>query len=131
MTTTATTTTATTTSIGAALIERLMAGDSTGATALLSPAAQFRAITPRKFIELSGNADIIATLNNWFRAGWREGLESFEDGSVEGRQRMRYRVRWSDDYGQRFVFEQQVYYEADGSGITWLELMCSGYMPLS
>ncbi|MDP1794752.1 MAG: hypothetical protein Q8K63_11530 [Acidimicrobiales bacterium] len=126
-----TTTAPTTTTIGAALIDRLMAGDGSSAAALLAPNAQFRAITPRKFIEQSGPEAIVATFNNWFRAGWREDLETFEDGAVEGRERMRYRVRWSDDYGQRFVFEQQVYYEADGSGITWIELMCSGHMPLA
>lgn len=128
---TATATTTTTTSIGEAFIDRLMVGDARSATALLAPAAQFRAVTPRKFIEQTGPDAIVATFNNWFKAGWREGLESFEDGAVEGRDRMRYRVRWSNEYGQRFVFEQHVYYEADDRGITWIELMCSGHMPLS
>lgn len=120
-----------TTTYGETLIDRLMAGDSDGALAVLSPDATFRGITPRKFIEATGRDEIVATFNNWFRAGWREGLESFEDGAVEGRDRMRYRVRWSDAYAQRFVFEQQVYYEADDTGITWLELMCSGHMQLA
>lgn len=121
---------AVTTTIGEAFIDRLMAGDETAARALLSPEATFRAITPRKVIEVAGRDDILAAFRNWFCAGWRDGLELCDSGTVEGRNRMRYRVSWSDAYAQRFVFEQQAYYDADGSGITWLELACSGHMSI-
>jgi hypothetical protein len=121
----------TSTTLGHALLDRLMAADWDGAGALLSADVQFRAITPRKFFELESRSDVIAAFRNWFLAGWRDGVDGVEDGAVEGRARLRYRVRWTDAYGQPFVFEQQVYYEADDSGITWIELMCSGHIPVT
>lgn len=123
-----TTTRPTDTTMGRALVDRLMAGDFDGAGALLSPDITFRAVTPRKFLEFGSRDDVVAAFKNWFKAGWREGLEGFEDGECENRLRMRYRVLWSDEYSERFAFEQHVYYECDDSGITWLELMCSGHL---
>lgn len=128
MTTIMETPAAATHTIGEALVDRLMAGDASGAAALLSPDVQFRAVTPKKFFELAGRDDVMAAFDRWFRAGWREALESFAADAVGPRQHMTYRVRWSDEYCRRFVFEQHVYYEADGSGITWVELLCSGHI---
>ncbi len=120
----------TTTSVGHALIEELMAGDWDAAASLLSPDVQFRAVTPGNFFELAGRSDVLAQLRRWFTQGWRDSLDGFEDGAVEGRTGMRYQVRWSDEYSRRFVFEQQVYYEVDARGVTWIELMCSGHVPV-
>lgn len=125
------TATLTETTIGHDLLTRLMAGDAKGAKALLAPNVHFRGVTPGRFIEFNDNEAAVEMFNKWFKAGWREAIESFEDGECYGRRSMTYRVRWSDEYYQRFVFEQHVYYEADGSGITWLELICSGHRPIS
>lgn len=125
------TATLTATSIGHDLITRLMAGDSNGAADLLAPNVHVRGVTPGRFLDIADRDSAIKAFNNWFKAGWREGLECFENGETYGRTSMTYRVRWSDAYGQRFVFEQHVYYETNDEGISWLELMCSGHRPVS
>jgi hypothetical protein len=32
---------------------------------------------------------------------------------------------------KEYVVEQQAYYESDGSHITWIRMLCSGYRPES
>ena len=119
----------TTTSLGNALVDRLMAQDWDGAGALLSPTVEFRGLTPKKVFELDNRDDVISQYRRWFEAGTLDRMDGFEDGAIEQRLRMRYRVYWTNAESEPYSFEQTVYYEADEGGITWIELMCSGHIP--
>ena len=119
-----------TTTAGEEFIRKIMRGDSNGAAALLAPDVHLRGVTPRRLIELNDRDAAMAMFDLWFGQGWRDGLDGFSDTEVLGRRAMTYRVRWSNAYGQRFAFEQHVYYETTDNGITWIELVCSGHRPL-
>ena len=105
-----------------------MAADWDAAARLLAPEVEFRGLTPKKFFELSSREAVIDQYRKWFEAGTLDRVEGFEDGAVEQRLRMRYRVFWTNAEAQPFSFEQTVYYEADDRGITWISLMCSGHV---
>ncbi len=118
----------TTTSLGNELLDRLTAKDWNGVTAMLAPNVHFRGVTPKKFLEFDDRAEVVEQYRKWYDAQI-DGVEDFEDGAIEQRRRMRYSVYWTNEEAQKMVFEQAVYYESDDTGITWIELMCSGHLP--
>ena len=111
---------------------RAIAGkDAAGLKAMLRPDVDFRAMTPGRFWE-STDVDVIVDdtiLGTWF-APDRRILEvlAVETGVLGSLDRVGYRFRVSLPRGE-FIVEQQAYYETDGDTISWLRIMCSGFVP--
>jgi hypothetical protein len=119
--------------LGAQFAVALADKDAVRLKALLRPDVDFRAMTPDKFWE-STDADFIVDetiLGRWF-APERRIIETLgvESGRVGTRDRVSYRFKVEQPDGE-YVIEQQAYFETDGDRISWLRIMCSGYLPSS
>lgn len=119
-----------TTTPGAALITALAAHDLDTARGLLAPDIAFRALLPPCVVELDDREPVLDLLAGWFPDGAVDDVEVVAPDTVVDRHRVGYRVRWHDPAGEQFVFEQQAYYDADDTGITWMHLVCTGHRSL-
>jgi ketosteroid isomerase-like protein len=108
--------------------ETLVARDLTRARALLHDDVDFRAMTPNKFWEAGGPADVEVILRGWFADPDEEihVIEPTEPVLVEDTLRVGWRVRGTDEDGA-FVYEQQAYVREHDGRIAWMRLFCSGY----
>ena len=69
-------------------------------------------------------------LGKWFDAGDDiEAVLALGNGSLPGRERVSYQLRVRNADGLHVV-EQQAYYNAEGGRISWLRILCSGYLPV-
>ena len=68
---------------------------------------------------------------SWFESGdvIRE-IESLEHGSVCTRNRIGYRAR-VENAGGTFTVEQQAFCDLVDGKITWLRVLCSGFLPVA
>ena len=99
--------------------------------ALLRADVDFRAMTPGRFWEPSGVEAIVdeTLLGKWFEPEDEiTEIIELETGHVGPRDRVRYRFRVVSPDGDHVV-EQQAYFDTDGQEISWLRIMCSGYLP--
>lgn len=112
------------------LIRALVAGDA-AAHACLAPDVTVTALLPKKVREVSDRETAMAMFLEWFPAGSVDELEHLEADSIGARRRVGYRVRWTTEEEGTSVFEQQAYYDAGESGITWMHLVCSGDLPVA
>ncbi|HEY7144866.1 MAG TPA: hypothetical protein VH637_11505 [Streptosporangiaceae bacterium] len=108
----------------------LAAKDEAGLRALLAGQLDFQALTPGRHWQ-GGTPEQVAggiILGHWFSAGddIRE-LCSVTAGQVAGREHVAYRLRVRRD-GRDYLVEQQAYYDTDGAQITWMRVLCSGYL---
>ena len=90
----------------------------------LTPGRHWQASTPEKAVD-----DII--LGVWF--GPQDDiheLRSVTCGQVRDRERVTYRLGVKRN-NTEYVVEQHAYYESDGTHITWIRMLCSGYRPES
>ena len=106
--------------------------DAEALKALLRADVDFKAMTPGKFWE-AHDADVVVDdtiLGIWFdpERHITETLAVDTDtlGSMD-RVGYRFRVRRPDG---DFTIEQQAYYETDGDRISWLRIMCTGFLPV-
>jgi len=117
--------------IGEAFVKAIASRDAAGLLALLQPDVDFRAMTPSKFWESSSAAEVVndVILGRWFEeTDHIDAVDSIEDGAVVDRNRVRYRFAITSPGGS-YLVEQQAYYDvADDDRISWLRIMCSGYM---
>jgi SnoaL-like protein len=111
-------------SLGRNLIETAASRDFNGAGALLAPDVEFRALTPKKFVEANGPREVTKVLEEWFAP--TQEIEAIESHTVVDRPAVRYRVRWSSPEEGTFVFEQQAYYDVADGHITRIHIVCSG-----
>ena len=118
--------------IGERFARALADKDASALKALLRTDVDFKAMTPGKFWE-AHDADVIVDetmLGTWFQPERRitETLAVDTDtlGSMD-RVGYRFQVRRPDG---DFTIEQQAYYETDGDRISWLRIMCTGFLPL-
>lgn len=118
------------TASGPALIHALVGHDLDTAHGLLAPDITFSALLPPRVVELGHRDAVLELLAGWFPAGGVDELLALESGTVVDRHRVGYRVRWHNPAGERFVFEQQAYYELGTAGISWMHLVCTGHRPL-
>jgi hypothetical protein len=119
--------------VGERFAHALADKDAMGLKELLRSDVDFRAMTPGKFWEAT-DADAIVDetiLGTWF-APERKITEvlDIDTDSVGSLDRVGYRFKVERPDGE-FVIEQQAYFETDGEKISWLRIMCSGYLPLS
>ncbi len=117
--------------LGTAFATALGAKDFTAIEAVLSDDVDFRAMTPRKFWEMASAKEVVAdALSVWFDEGDNiEALESMAVRPAAGdRWHLAYRLRVSNDDGPHTV-EQQAYFDCANGRITWMRVMCAGYIP--
>jgi hypothetical protein len=100
--------------------------------ALLRPDVDFRAMTPGKFWE-AADVDVIVDetmLGTWFDSDRQItdvlAIETDNLGSLD-RVGYRFKVRRPDG---EFVVEQQAYLKTDGDKISWIRIMCTGFLPM-
>jgi hypothetical protein len=119
------------TNVGERFVAALAAKDRDALTGLLQPDVDFRALTPSRFWEANDAATVVddTMLGHWFEPQdvITEVIET-ESGRVGRRARLRYRLAVTSPDGPHVV-EQQAYYETDGERISWLRIMCAGYLP--
>jgi len=109
----------------------LAARDASGLLALFGSEVDFRALTPGRVWEASTPAVIVhdVILGAWFEpADVIERVESAETVPVASRTRLSYRLRVTNPGGS-YTVEQQAYLQLTGGRITWLRLVCSGFIP--
>lgn len=119
--------------IGERFAHALADKDAAGMKALLAPEVDFRAMTPAKFWE-SNDVDAIVDetiLGTWFAPERRiTGVTAVETECLGSRDRVGYRFSVTRPDGD-FTIEQQAYYTSQGGRITWLRIMCSGFLPVT
>jgi hypothetical protein len=120
------------TDVGARFARAVAAKDAATLLDVLSPNVDFRAMTPGRFWEASTSTEVVddIVLGLWFEpTDHIDALEWVEPGeSVGPRHRVGYRVRVTNPDGA-FVVEQQAYFELDNERISWLRVMCAGFVP--
>jgi hypothetical protein len=118
--------------IGERFARALADRDAAALKALLRIDVDFKAMTPGKFWE-AHDVDVIVDetmLGTWFEPERRITETLAVDTDTLGpmdRVGYRFRVRRPDG---EFTIEQQAYYVTDGDQISWLRIMCSGFLPL-
>jgi hypothetical protein len=113
---------------------RALAGkDRAALKALLRPDVDFRAMTPSRFWE-SADADVVVDdilLGKWFEpTDDITELVDVETTHVGQRHRVGYRLKVSNADGE-FLVEQQGYFDTDGERISWIRIMCAGFIAIS
>jgi len=119
--------------IGERFARSIAEKDSAALLELLAPEIDFRAMTPGRFWEADTAVEVVdgVILGRWFEPTDQiETIEAIEHGTVVDRERVGYRLRVSNA-GGAFIVEQQAYYDVEHDAITWLRVMCSGYMPVA
>ena len=119
------------TTVGEQFAVALAAKDSDRLQALLADPVDFQALTPGRHWRASRPEQVIdgIILGTWFGPNDEiHELRALTCGQVADRERVSYRL--SVRRAQReYVVEQQAYYDSDGSRISWIRLLCSGYRP--
>jgi hypothetical protein len=119
--------------IGERFAKAIADKDGVGLKALLRSDVDFRAMTPGKFWEAT-DADVVVDetmLGAWFSPERRIiGLLAVDTDRVGSLNRVGYRFKVTRPEGDS-VIEQQAYFETDGEKISWLRVMCTGFLPLS
>ncbi len=121
-----------TASAGERFARALAAKDADALCALLADQVDFQALTPGRHWQAGtpGQAVREIILARWFGEGDDiTDLCSVVSGRVLDRQHVAYRMRVRRS-GRDHLVEQQAYYLTEGSRITWMRVLCSGYQPV-
>jgi hypothetical protein len=114
-----------------AFMRGLAAQDFAQLSGALAADARMRALLPSGLREWAGAEVIAHRFARWF--GGTEDFELVEAaaGEIGGRLHLHWRLRLrAERLGTGwFTVEQQVYADADGGRIAWLDLLCTGYRP--
>ena len=118
--------------VAGALVDAIVGRDFARAVALLHPEIDFRAMTPNRVWEADGPAGVEAVLREWLDDPNEEveGIKATEPISIEDTVRVGWLVHISDIDGPH-IFEQQAYVRERDAQITWMRVMCSGWIPLT
>ena len=115
--------------IGPAFAQALAARDFSALRMLLDPDVEFRALTPRRTWEASGDVQTVSLFRQWFdEATVIDQVDDVSTHSVGDRRHLAYRFSGHDGDGL-FVVEQHVYYSERDGRIDWMRMMCSGFRP--
>jgi SnoaL-like domain len=114
---------------GAALVDALAQRDFTRLADAFSPAVRLRALIPPGPVEVSGRDPAAARFASWF--GGREALQLVDSTSaaVGDQFHVSYRLRVKDEGQPWRIVEQHLFCTLDGTGISALDLVCSGFRP--
>jgi hypothetical protein len=119
--------------VGEEFVRALAAKDRAALKAILRPDVDFRAMTPSRFWE-SADADVVVDdilLGKWFEpTDVITEVVDVETSNVGERQRVGYRFKVTNADGD-FLVEQQGYFDSDGQRVSWMRIMCAGYMAIS
>jgi hypothetical protein len=94
--------------------------------ALLHPAIEFRALTPRRAWAPESHGQVVEVFRTWFGACDVEHVLRLDTDTVADRRHVAYRFRVYRPDG-RFVIEQQAYYDERDGQINWMRVTCSGF----
>lgn len=117
-------------SVGRDFAHALAAKDFDRLGELLDPDVDFRALTPNRFWEAAGAADVVSeVLRKWLEDSDEiDELNGLESGAVGDRARVAYRFCGHNGDGP-FVVEQQAYFAVRAGRIAWMRVLCSGFRP--
>lgn len=114
---------------GPAFAQALAVRDFDRLASLLDPSVEFRALTPRRAWEASGDAETLALFERWFDSQTVvDEIDDVSSHAVGDRMHLAYRFLGHDEDGP-FVVEQQVYFTERDGRIDWMRMMCSGFRP--
>lgn len=114
-------------------VAALAGKDADTLVSLFADEIDFRALTPGRVWEARSGTEAVrdVMLGKWFEpSDIIERIDAVEGGMVGHRHRLGYRLGVSNPDG-RFVVEQQAFLEIADGKITWLRLLCSGYVPVT
>jgi hypothetical protein len=114
------------------LVDGLAARDFDAVVATLADDVSFRALLPRRVLDVDGIDSVRAVLDTWFGRADRWEVVEAVVGEIAGRIHLRWRVRLTDpNLGPGpFLVEQQVYADASADGrLRDVALICTGYLP--
>jgi hypothetical protein len=116
--------------LGARFAESVAGKDKDGGKAVLHPGIEFRGMTPGRSWEASNPQEVTEILfDNWFEDHDRiERLVSCESEPVSTRNHLTYRFEVTNG-SEDFIVEQHAFYEVLDGKISWLRVMCSGFLP--
>lgn len=109
----------------------LAAKDAAALRSLFASEVDFRALTPGRVWEARTPDAVIdeVILGSWFEPGdVIKRIESVRHGRVGTRTQFGYRLRVASA-GQAYIVEQQAYCDLSDGKITWLRVLCSGFVP--
>jgi len=98
----------------------------------LADGVRFRALLPRRVLDLEGADAVRSTFVRWFGGAERWEMVEAVVGEVGGRVHLHWRVRLTDPgIGEgTLLVEQQVYADAGADGrLRDVALLCTGYRP--
>jgi hypothetical protein len=116
--------------VGTGFAEALAQKDFDTLAGLFADDVDFRALTPRKYWEMATPKEIIAdAISVWFNeTDDVEALLAVNVRPVAGpRSLLSYQLRVRTPDGPHLV-EQQAYFEHSGGRITWMRVLCAGYI---
>ena len=114
---------------GPAFAQALAVRDFDRLRSLLDPEIEFRALTPRRSWEATGDAETLGLFQRWFDPQTVvEQIDDVSSHAVGDRTHLAYRFLGHDDDGP-FVVEQHIYFTERDGRIDWMRMMCSGFMP--
>ncbi|MEX2293517.1 MAG: hypothetical protein WD691_06975 [Acidimicrobiales bacterium] len=117
--------------VGERFAKAVAAKDAAALRSLLHPDVDVRAMTPGRFWEATSAAEFIdeILLGMWFKPEHRiVDVVDITAGGVGTRPSVAYQFRMENPDGECLV-EQRAYYECDGNQISWLRIICSGFVP--
>ena len=112
-------------------IDALAARDFDAVVATLSDDVNFRALLPRRVVEVVGRTAARSLFDTWFGAAERWELIEAVVGEVGGRIHLRWRLRLTNPNAGpgTFLVEQQVYADTAADGrLRDVALLCTGYV---
>jgi hypothetical protein len=111
----------------------LAARDAAALRSLFGSKVDFRGLTPSRVWEAQTADALIdeVILGSWFEPGdVIQRIESVQHGRVGTRTRIGYRLRVASA-DKTFAVEQQAFLDLAGGKITWLRVLCSGFVPVA
>lgn len=118
--------------VAGGLIDGIAARDFDAVVGALTDDVAFRALLPRRVLDLEGRNAVRAAFDTWFGGAERWELAEAVVGEVGGRIHLRWRLRLTDPHlgPGSFLVEQQVYADAGPDGrLRDVALMCTGFRP--
>ena len=111
----------------------LAAKDAAALRSLFGSEVDFRALTPGRVWEARTPDELIddVILGFWFEPGdVIQRIESVQHGQLGTRTRIGYRLRVANS-GGTYTVEQQAFCDLTDGKITWLRVLCSGFIPVT